>query len=341
MRVGSHPSAPGGAGAVADERRRVRTFPDGRTFLWWGLGGLWAVDALLQLQPSMWSQGAMVYLLRSSAAVQPLFVGALLRAVASAFARHQLAWDLGVAAWQALVAVLLLAFRDTPWGRVGLWLSLAWSLVVWVAGEGYGGLVGSVPSYLVGAPGSALAYAAGSVLLLLPPDRWRGQVQRWTRRGMGLFWLAAAAVQAWPGYWTAAGLTGLFANVTMMAMPGVVNGPVNELMQWTSQWPALVNGLMVGIMALLGVGFLWPRLRAAVLGLSLVWLAYSWWLGQGLGVFGGLGTDPNLAVPLGILTVSAVLPPWRATLPQVASRAVPVVHEASCPSGWARGGDGR
>ena len=63
---------------------------------------------------------------------------------------------------------------------------------------------------------------------------------------------------------------------------------------------------------------------------TLVLCGATWWLAQDFGVLGGLATDPNTALPLGLLIASA-LPGWRAERPAAADGAVP------CSSGRGRG----
>lgn len=68
----------------------------------------------------------------------------------------------------------------------------------------------------------------------------------------------------------------------------------------------LLNTVLIGVMATIGLGLASGRARGIWSGLTLAWLAAEWWLGQGLGGPGtGVATDPGLAPLLAVLLISA------------------------------------
>lgn len=66
-------------------------------------------------------------------------------------------------------------------------------------------------------------------------------------------------------------------------------------------------------MLVLGVSYLFDRVSAWVLELTVVWLFFSWWMGQDFGVMGGVGTDPNSSPVLALLLLAAWRLRWKRT----------------------------
>jgi cytochrome oxidase Cu insertion factor (SCO1/SenC/PrrC family) len=89
--------------------------------------------------------------------------------------------------------------------------------------------------------------------------------------------------------------------------------------------PVAVNATIVVLVAAAAVA-LWLSGRTAVVVAVLCLCAGTWWLAQDFGVLGGLATDPNTALPFGLL-LAAGLPGWRRTAADVAV-AVPASRPA-------------
>lgn len=216
---------------------------------------------------------------------------------------------------QLLIGALFLLGREKPWGRLGLALAIDWGLLVWVVGEGLGGMLVGQPSALTGQPGSALVYVVGAVLLAVPSGAWWGEgMVRWTRRGIGEFWLLAAWFQVWPGTasWTSNRLGRLFEVVADQPQPVLLATPISAVGALAASHPLSANTLFVAVMVALGIAILSGDDHGWAIALSAVWLGFSWWMGQDFGsLFSGTATDLNTAVPLGLLTLAvAPRPAW-------------------------------
>ncbi len=95
---------------------------------------------------------------------------------------------------------------------------IAWSLVVWVVGEGMGNLFNGIGSILTGTPGAALLYALVTALCLFPESHWRqGYIGFRIRQAMGRLWIMMAGLQALPGagFWQGPRLADAFGLMTM------------------------------------------------------------------------------------------------------------------------------
>jgi len=282
----------------------------GRRVLWCGLAGLWLSAGLLQAQPRMFSSQFVTNVLQPVAQGQPAWLDSWLAVGMALWQRDTALANTGALLVQLLIGVLLLTGWRRPWGRLGL--SILWGLGVWVFGEGLGMLAMGAPTVMSGAPGSVLVYVISAGLLLLPERWWAsGAVTHWTRRGLGAYWLLGALAQAWPGsgYWTAQGLRGVFRSAAGAPQPAALSGPITAVAVATARAPVLWNGAFVLVMLLIGVALLSGVRAWWVWGVSAVWLCFCWWMGQDFGaVFSGVSTDPNTAVPLGLLSLALALP---------------------------------
>ncbi|MGH7641845.1 MAG: hypothetical protein ACRENX_02325 [Candidatus Dormibacteria bacterium] len=277
-----------------------------------GLGLLWILDGLLQAQPLMATRFASL-VIAPVVHGQPGWLAQLLHLEI----RLWQARPLDLAATSVLVqlgiGVAILAGGDSRLGRIGLWLSLGWALVVWVGGEAMGGILATGASEVTGAPGAVLLYATAATLLLIPGRYWvHGILPRAIRRGAGLFFLLGALLQAlpWEGFWARGGLRASFLPMARMPEPHWVVAPIFALASFAQVHPAFLNSVLISLMAALGAGLLVGGAPRIWTGAALVWLAAIWWLGQGLGGLGtGTATDLNLAPLVALLLVSAWLRP--------------------------------
>lgn len=280
--------------------------PAGLTLLGAGLGMLWTVDGLLQARPALAGSGFVTAVLRPLLPGEPGWLDRWLRWAMGVWNAAPLLWDSLAVLGQLAVGMLLLLGGRTKWGRVGLWLSLLWGLVVWVFGEALGGLVSRPPLLpIAGYPGAALLYAVASALLLIPDSAWRRPgFASGVRSALAVLWLLGAVLQAAPPFWTGTGLAGPIAQSAAMRQPAWVAMPIHWLARTALAAPADVNAVAVAALLLIGLG-LWMGWRhwlfySATAGV----LAIIWWLGEDFGVFGA-GTDPN-AAPVWMLLIGCV-----------------------------------
>lgn len=278
----------------------------GRRLLRGAFGGLWILDGLLQAQPAMSSEFVPHYLVPILNG-QPIGIANLMERGIIVWAGHPIFWDTMTVWAQIFLGLMILVGRDTRLGRVGLWASIGWSLIVWVMGEGLGGLfVPGNNTWLTGTPGSVVFYGIAAWLLLVSPNRWRiGSIQKRMRWIVGGLWLGLAMLQAWPGngFWSARVLAGPTINMAEMAQPSWVSAPLYAAGNILLRYPHAMNGILTIVMAVLGIGWLWKGGRQIAIA-SMLWAFITWWLGQDFGVLGGLGTDPNSGLPM-IFVMSA------------------------------------
>lgn len=284
----------------------------GRRVLLLGLAILWLADGLLQLQPAMFTPAMLAGLWAPVAQGNPGWLADLVH-WSIALARPWLpVFNSLIAATQLVIGVLLLSGRSRL-VRAGLWASLGFGLLVWVCGEGMGGLLAGGANLLAGAPGSALLYSLGSAALLLPESAWRR-----LRRGYGLdplqaatavLLLAGAVWQCAAPNWTGFGLSAPAANNFMLPQPGLLRSALGAASGVAMAAPVLTNALLVGALLASALGVTFAPQSTAVAAGTLLLLAVLWVCGQDAGLlFSGGATDPN-TMPLLALFVLAL---WRA-----------------------------
>jgi cytochrome oxidase Cu insertion factor (SCO1/SenC/PrrC family) len=317
--------------------------PRARLLLRVGFGVIWLFDGLLQAQPQM-PGGLADQVIQPTAATSPGWVQHLVNFGVNAWDYHPVqaaaaaVWiQVGIGLW------LLIAVRGRSARLAGL-AGVAWGLVVWVFGEAFGGIFAPGQTALFGAPGAALIYVVAGALIALPERAWDRQERlgRLLLGGTGAFFLGTALLQAWPGrgFWQGGAggqpgsLAGMIASMASTPQPRAIHGLVSWFGNFTVSHGFAVNLVAVIALALIGGGLCAAAVRAdarlariTVIAGAVFCLA-DWLLIEDLGVFGGLGTDPNTMVPIIALFTAGylALAPAPAPAPAAAAEAVDVTE---------------
>jgi cytochrome oxidase Cu insertion factor (SCO1/SenC/PrrC family) len=314
--------------------------PRGRQLIRIGFGVLWILDGLLQAQPAM-PLGLATNVTEPSADGAPGWVRGLVDFAAQGWTYHPVN-AAAAAVWiQIGIGIWLVTAARGPWSRLGGLASVGWGLVVWIFGEAFGGIFAPGLSWLFGAPGAALLYAVAGALIALPDRAWAGpRLGRVVLGGTGLFLAGMALIQAWPGngFWpgTVGGKPGNLASMiqgmAQTSQPRFLSSLVNAFGTFAAGHGFAVNLVLVVAMAATGLALASGR-RAVVrpaIGLLVVLCAAVWVLVQDLGVFGGLGTDPNSMIPFALVAVGGYLA--LAEAPAPAEARAPAVVPADAPA---------
>jgi cytochrome oxidase Cu insertion factor (SCO1/SenC/PrrC family) len=302
----------------------VRAFgpePTARRVARIGFGLLWVLDGLLQLQSSM-PLGLPTGVVQPSAASSPAWVRNIVSSGTTIWSDHPVQAASAVVWIQLGLGIWLLAASRGRWSRLAGAASAAWALLVWVFGEAFGGIFAPGLTWLFGAPGAVLLYGVAGLLVALPERAYSTpKLGRIVLGAGGVFVIGMAVLQAWPGrgYWQGRGGT-LHAMVVQMAQtsqPGFLSSWVSSFAGFDAAHGWAVNLVVVVSLAAIGALLLSGR-RQLVLGalVALVVLALAdWVLVEDLGVFGGVGTDPNSMVPMVLLFVTGYLAMTRLAEP--------------------------
>jgi hypothetical protein len=259
------------------------------------LGALWFVDSFLQMQPGMFTMDMISTIMQPTLQGQPAWLQHLINWSIHLVTPHVGWWNWGFAGIQFIIAFLLLSGRPRA-VRAGLVVSVVWGIVVWVFGEGLGGILTGSATMLTGAPGSVILYVWIALLLLLPDASWN-LADRFSlvRDGAAVLWLLAAVAQALGGYWTSLALSSVFQSNASM-QPGWLAAVINPVVAEAAHAPVLLNAVFVAVMAVVGLLTWGTSARVWAFWVGWLFLLFVWIFGQGLGmVLTGMGTDPNAA----------------------------------------------
>jgi hypothetical protein len=281
-----------------------------------GLGCLWLLDGLLQLQPKMFGPDFANNVILPSAQGQPGLFSDSVTHMAHLISGQPAVVNAVFASVQILIGIGLL-LRETV--KPALAISIAWALGVWAFGEGFGMLFTGSASPLTGAPGAALLYAAVGLLVWpaartsSPEDRRAPAVDEGP--------LGAAGGKAiWAALWVGMGILWLLpANRTHGSVAGAIQGAASGEPGWLSHLDMAASNLFAGrgsstaVVAatasmIIGLGPLVTK-RSWLFFMAGIAVALDYWVfGQAFGqILTGNGTDPSTG-PLVILLAVALFP---------------------------------
>jgi len=274
------------------------------------LGTLWIVDGLLQAQPEM-PASFIPRMISPALEGAPTPIVAMVEPFARLWLQHPVAAD-AVTIWIqiGLGAAILLGGAGRI-ARAVLLASAVWAGFVWLVGEVVGGLADPRASFLTGVPGAALLYIAASFLLIVPLSAWdSGRAGLWTRRTVGATFVLGGALAALPrtGLWESSGLANVFSDIASGGVPAPAAAPITALATSVVNYASVANAVFVVILLGLGAGLLLGRVVRVMSAAAMIVSILCWWFGQGFGVFGGVGTDPNTGLVLLLMLLAAW--PW-------------------------------
>jgi cytochrome oxidase Cu insertion factor (SCO1/SenC/PrrC family) len=306
------PGGPGRTDAEPPARRLARI----------SFGLLWVFDGILQAQPAM-AAGLPSKIVAPAAATSPAWVQHLVSWSGTAWSYHPIQASAATVWIQVGIGLWMLSASRGSWSRLAGLASAGWGLVVWIFGEAFGGIFAPGLTVLFGAPGAVIFYCVAGALVALPDRSWHSAVLgRRLLAGLGIFFIAMAVLQAWPGrgFWqgTAGGkpgtLTGMIGQMSGTPQPALLGRLVADFGSFTASHGFGINAIAVAALLLIGLGLLVRRkelLLAVVIATSVFCFA-DWLLVEDVGFFGGLGTDPNSMVPLVLLVICGYLAVTRA-----------------------------
>lgn len=309
--------------------------PRARTYLRWGFGALWLFDGLLQFQPSMplGLGSAVVY---PASHGTPSWLHALMTHGLTLWYSHPVALAVGVAWLQIGLGLTLLASNGVT-GRVAGAVSAGWAALIWLIGNGAGGVFIRGATILFGWPGATLFYAIAGVWLALPVAIFSRRFTAVTLRILAVVLVVGAVLQSLPaaGFWHGGNTNALTQMSSTMA-----SVPQPHWLAWIVRHVGTLSGRMGGGFNI--IVLLWLVVTGAGLWLTPTrrwrWAVWSlvvggvvlWVVGEDTAIFGGVATDVNSLIPLAFLgwcasTRLAAMAPRRTTLPREVASGVGAV----------------
>lgn len=276
------------------------------------LATVWLLDAVLQIQPFMFTPGANGFsgMIGGLGTGNPGWVARTITWNASIVDHHPVLTNTAFALVQFLIGFGLVNRRTL---KPALALSIAWSLAVWWFGEGLGGVFSGAGSPFGGAPGGVLFYAVIAVLVW-PSARPEGPFVAAKALGAG----AARAV--WAALWA---VLAVLSVAGPARSPKVLHDLVSGMMSGQPGWlvhldkysatfflqhgEAAAIGLailcvLVGASAYAPVSVARFAVVVAIVAFACIWVAVQ----DFGGILAGGATDPNS----GLLVVLLCLLFW-------------------------------
>ena len=291
----------GTAPPIGPFRRAVAVGMDGRGVLRIGLGMLWILDGLLQLQSGMFAMDMIGPTMQPVATSEPGWLTALV-----AWSVHHVTAHLDTVNWIVAVlelgaGVVLLSGRRRA-VVAGAALSCVLALVLWLFGESLGQLLSGSATLLDGAPGAMLLMAVGAGLILAPEAWWRARGLSAPTAVVVAVLAMGALCQLQPIFWKPLGLAQPFGNAAMMPQPHWLRALTGDAASLALRASSPFNTALVAVFAALAAALaLRPDHSATLWGALAIFLA--WWIvGQDMGMLtSGMATDPNSVPVLALL----------------------------------------
>lgn len=296
------------------------------------LSTVWLLDAVLQLQPFMFTPGANGFsgMLASTAPTAPGWVSHLITWNASVVDHDPVLTNTLFVGIQFVIAFGIIWQRTI---RPALLLSVVWAIGVWWFGEGAGGIFSGRATPLGGGPGGVLFYAVLAVLL-------------WPAEPQGEPFLAARAIGTAAAKWIWSGLWAVLAVLAVVgagrnpqALRGLVSGMDSGEPGWLSHIDGYSGRLLLQHGTAIAIGFavlcvaiglavhLTTTVQQVAVTVAIVAFALIWVAVQNVGgILAGGATDPNS----GLLVIILALTYWPLR------RAVPPRSFAEPDAGGAR-----
>ena len=127
------------------------------------LGIFWLIDSIFQMQPKMFTSEFANKVIEPFSLNQPAFLSYLMHHVINLVLINPIFFNTIFIIIQLSIAILILNRRTT---NIGLKISIGWGLLVWILGEGMGGLFSGKALIMFGFPGAALIYALIAIALV-------------------------------------------------------------------------------------------------------------------------------------------------------------------------------
>lgn len=284
--------------------------PRARTYLRWGFGTIWLVDGILQFQASM-PLGLANNVVAPVTANTPSWLHALMEHGIFVWNSHPIALAVGVAWLQVGIGLILLVSNGRT-GRIVGGISAVWAALIWLIGNGAGGIFVTGASFLFGWPGATLFYVVAGAWLFVKPETFRRLYSTLTLRLLAVILVLATFLQSLPSneFWHGGNtnaLTTMTTFMTSVAQPHWLTWFVRHIGSLAASMGGGFNLVVIFWLVTCAVG-LWMSVQRRwswPVGTLAVGCVFFWLVSEDTALFGGLATDVNSLIPLAVLALCA------------------------------------
>ena len=279
-------------------------------FLGRSFGILWVIDGLFQLRPNM-PGGFVSNVAQPATTGLPSPLASFVEVILRIWNAQPTKVDLIAAFLQISIGIGYLTLRRGAARRVLGYITVAWSVVVLIGGNGFGILYAGA-SFLTGAPSAVVIYGFVAIVILMA-ERGRDAVlrDRLYEGFISVFLLIGAVLQALPyeGYWATHGISTMTGAMATANQPHFISSVIASFTNFANSSPVAANALLV-FLPLLGAFAIFLRpIRKVSVGIVVAVAFSAWWLGQDFGIFSSTATDFNTGLPLILVALSLLRPP--------------------------------
>ena len=263
------------------------------------LGILWIVDGILQFQPEMPYGFLSVVIEPSIQAINNVGVEKFLMIAYNIWLLHPFQFDALSGSLQIFIGVAYLLNRSTKALKYISFISIIWAIVIWIFGEGFGGIPESGVSLLTGFPGSALIYIILAVPYISPKLGNIKNLQKYFTYTVSAIFLIGGILQIIPGntFWTKGQLAyDIYMNINQQGENPIVYAILNHTYVYLLFRENYLNIFMFLLMIASGL-FILLHIRTGLI-LATVFVGLTWLLFQDMGIYILPATDPNTGLPL-------------------------------------------
>jgi len=284
--------------------------PRARSILRIGFALIWLVDGILQFQADM-PLGLANDVVRPMAQGTPGPLHSLMLHAILLWNIHPISLAVG-AAWIQVGIALLLLVSNSAVGRLAALVSVGWAFLIWLVGNGAGGIFQNTSSILFGWPGATLFYVFAGIALALRNEQFERHFVKWTNWALALILVGGAVLQMLPdrGFWqggNANAETSMASTMTQTAQPHLVSWLMNRMGEFAGTLGGGFNIIVIlwllvtafGLWRGVSARWNWPSYSLAV-GALIFWV-----VSEDAPFWGGLATDVNSLLPLAVLAFAA------------------------------------
>ena len=268
------------------------------------LGILWIVDGILQFQPEMPYGFLSVVIEPSIQAINNVGVEKFLMIAYNIWLLHPFQFDALSGSLQIFIGAAYLLNRSTKALKYISFISIIWAIVIWIFGEGFGGIPESGVSLLTGFPGSALIYIILAVPYISPKLGNIKNLQKYFIYTVSAIFLIGGILQIIPGntFWTKGQLAyDIYMNINQQGENPIVYVILNHTYVYLLFRENYLNIFMFLLMIASGL-FILLHIRTGLI-LATVFVGLTWLLFQDMGIYILPATDPNTGLPLLLMLV--------------------------------------
>ena len=274
------------------------------TFLKISLGTLWIIDGILQLQPEMPYVFLPYVIIPMMGSTNGELYNIVLFGV-NIWSIHPVIFNAMAAVTQLFIGIGLLIKLNKVGNLFVLFISAAWSLIIWIFGEGFGGILQAGSSFLSGVPGSAFVYFIISIYLMLVVIGLNKKEV--IPIFMAVVFLISFILQIIPAsqFWSGYTLSRIPYNLIFLYQPRFLSNSflyfASSFITYDFYW----NMFFSIYFAICVIFWLYRPFYGAILTIPIT--LFSWWIGQDFGIVSGYGTDPNSGLPIFLISVYTLI----------------------------------